>query len=608
MKSFNKQQWIFLIVVSLPIVWMIATVAVYPLNGIGVKGIYKSYRFGMLWQVLTGDNIRFDIRLSAIKALGIGFLGSVILFAVALLSGNKTKSNLYGDAKFASESDVRRSKVVTWGDESKGGVIIGRFKGKLIRYIAPDFISMGAGTRAGKGAAVVIPNLLSWLHSMIVLDPKQECYMITSKFRQRVLGHSVYLLDPFSSKTHGFNPLFYIDLASEKGAGYLKNLAETCWPSIGLTGPEAHFNSAASRVFVGFTELLYFLIKYDKKYLENIGVKPVFSIGTVLDLYYAVDQEALLSDREELVTLADGNMNDTYVITDALNKIKKLFEAEGEAKSSTEETFQKKLDSFTLPLFRAATDRNDFDLRELRKKKITIYIGVNADDAKIADSFLNLFFNFAIDVSMRENPDFVPENKNDVLFLLDEFPSIGAMHYIKKASGFIAGFKLKLLTIYQNIAQLIEIYGLYGAKSLMANHPCRVIYAVSEKEDADEVSAKLGYTTVKNKGKSRSMAKSSTTRGESESDAQRALVLPQELGTLKFEEEFILLKGENPIKCDKAFYFNDHYFMDKLVSVSPKLEHEVKNLNKGVAVGKPGLNYPSKEIMLSLGELEAELF
>lgn len=58
---------------------------------------------------------------------------------------------MYGDAKFASESDVRRSKVVTWGDESKGGVIIGRFKGKLIRYIAPDFISMGAGTRAGKG-------------------------------------------------------------------------------------------------------------------------------------------------------------------------------------------------------------------------------------------------------------------------------------------------------------------------------------------------------------------------------------------------------------------------------------------------------------------------
>jgi hypothetical protein len=39
----------------------------------------------------------------------------------------------------------------------------------------------------------------------------------------------------------------------------------------------------------------------------------------------------------------------------------------------------------------------------------------------------------------------------------------------------------------------------------------------------------------------------------SESDAQRALVLPQELGTLEFSEEFIILKGENPVKAKKPF-------------------------------------------------------
>ncbi len=58
------------------------------------------------------------------------------------------------------------------------------------------------------------------------------------------------------------------------------------------------------------------------------------------------------------------------------------------------------------------------------------------------------FFNVAIDVDMGENPDFSPDNRHEVLSLLDEFPAIGAMHYIKKTSGFIAGFKLKLLTIY----------------------------------------------------------------------------------------------------------------------------------------------------------------
>jgi type IV secretion system protein VirD4 len=54
---------------------------------------------------------------------------------------------------------------------------------------------------------------------------------------------------------------------------------------------------------------------------------------------------------------------------------------------------------------------------------------------------------------------------------LDEFPSIGYMPIIKKGSGYIAGFKLKLLTIYQNISQLNEIYGIEGAKTLMSAHP-----------------------------------------------------------------------------------------------------------------------------------------
>ncbi|WP_231293144.1 type IV secretory system conjugative DNA transfer family protein, partial [Serratia symbiotica] len=160
------------------------------------------------------------------------------------------------------------------------------------------------------------------------------------------------------------------------------------------------------------------------------------------------DESECPSIREKVAN--NGTEREQYLLRDALNKIKEYNDLGDEPRSSTEGTFLKKLNLFTLPLFRKATDRNDFDLRLLRKERMTIYLGINADDLKIADDFLNLFFNFAIDISMRENPDFETDNKYDVLFLLDEFPAVGAMHYIKKASGFIAGFKLKLLTIYQN--------------------------------------------------------------------------------------------------------------------------------------------------------------
>ncbi|STL62830.1 Conjugal transfer protein traG [Escherichia coli] len=62
------------------------------------------------------------------------------------------------------------------------------------------FVSLGAGTRAGKGAAIGIPNLLVRKHSLIALDPKQELWKITSKVREILLGNKVYLLDPSTVK------------------------------------------------------------------------------------------------------------------------------------------------------------------------------------------------------------------------------------------------------------------------------------------------------------------------------------------------------------------------------------------------------------------------
>ncbi len=86
----------------------------------------------------------------------------------------------------------------------------------------------------------------------------------------------------------------------------------------------------------------------------------------------------------------------------------------------------------------------------------------------------------------------------------------------------------------------------------MSAHPCRIIYAVSEEDDAKKISEKLGYITTKSTGSSKTSGRS-TSKSSSESEAQRALA-PQELGTLDFKEEFIILKGENPVKAEKALY------------------------------------------------------
>ena len=40
----------------------------------------------------------------------------------------------------------------------------------------------------------MIPNLLEWQDSLIVLDIKQECFNLTSKYRQNIIQQDVFCL------------------------------------------------------------------------------------------------------------------------------------------------------------------------------------------------------------------------------------------------------------------------------------------------------------------------------------------------------------------------------------------------------------------------------
>ncbi|MEO1190104.1 MAG: type IV secretory system conjugative DNA transfer family protein, partial [Pseudomonadota bacterium] len=53
-----------------------------------------------------------------------------------------------------------------------------------------------AGSGAGKGAAVLIPNAKLWPQNLLVIDPKGEVAAATAKVRE-AKGQNVYVVDPF---------------------------------------------------------------------------------------------------------------------------------------------------------------------------------------------------------------------------------------------------------------------------------------------------------------------------------------------------------------------------------------------------------------------------
>src|SRR5690606_1277911 len=93
-----------------------------------------------------------------------------------------------------------------------------------------------AGSRAGKGATVIIPNLLLWKGSALVIDPKGTNAAVTAGNRRK-MGQKVHLIDPFGILNTGvasFNPLSTLDPGSPHIREQISMIAEA------LVVPDEH--------------------------------------------------------------------------------------------------------------------------------------------------------------------------------------------------------------------------------------------------------------------------------------------------------------------------------------------------------------------------------
>ena len=160
-------------------------------------------------------------------------------------------------------------------------------------------------------------------------------------------------------------------------------------------------------------------------------------------------------------------------------------------------TFKEPLNAFINPILDAATSGNDFYLTDVRKKRMTIYIGIQPN--KLAESrlIINLFFSQLINLNTQELPQNNKALKHQCLLLMDEFTSIGKVDIIASAVSYMAGYNIRLLPIIQSMAQLDATYGKDISRTIITNHALQIVYAPREQQDANDYSDMLGYTTVR---------------------------------------------------------------------------------------------------------------
>lgn len=495
-------------------------------------------------------------------------VSALILGIPITLSLLPEKRPLHGKAKFATQLDVKKSGLL--GDS---GVIVGDYNGRYMMFCGTQHVILSAPTRSGKGVGIVIPNLLSWNESIVVLDIKQENWSLTSKFRAEN-GQTCYLFNPLALDgcTHRYNPLGYISHVEHFRVDDVQKIAGMLFAN--TTGDHAFWEAQARMLFVG---IVLFLI--ESKNIDEKRKDAVTNFGEVLDLSLKGGDPC-----EFFKQVTDENHKEylpQYKNLSSACKQGLLNYASNDSektRSSIMATFRAKFELWTNPIVTAATSTNDFDLRRVRKEKLSIYIGVSPNNLDRIAPLLNLFFQQLIDLNTGEGdlPSQNPDVKYNCLLLMDEFTAIGKMPILAKGIGYIAGYGLRMMPIIQSPSQLVEVYGKDAAITFQSNHALSIIYPpkATEIETAEAISKWLGDETVKSVSKSRSAGFSFSNSGggsNSTSDQRRALMLPQEIIALGSKAELVILENTPPIKAKKIIYYNDPVFTDRFKSVSDSL-------------------------------------
>jgi type IV secretion system protein VirD4 len=513
------------------------------------------------------------IRKKLFTAGGLAF--AVLLIPVAIIL-KPTPKSLHGNARFAKKLEIEQAGLM-----GEAGLIVGQVGKKFLMFAGALHAILCAPTRSGKGVSTVIPNCLNWRDSLVVLDTKQEAFDFTSGYRAKY-GQECFLFNPSPKdyRTHRWNPLSYISDDPNFRINDIQKIASFLFPDI--EGADPIWSSSGRSLFLG--TVLYLI--------ETPG--KTVTLGEVLRTVTQQEEAGKFFAR----TIQERQEEGTPLSPTCAAALSDFISTSDNTRTSIRKTFSSRFELLFNPLIDAAMSGNDFDLRDLRKKRMSIYVGVTPDDLERMGPLLNLFFQQLIDLNTQELPLKNPALKYPCLLLLDEFTAAGRIPALSKGVSYVAGYGLKLLLIIQSYSQLREKYGDDAAETFSTNLGVQIDFAPApqDQERSEAISKALGDQTWRVKSWGKTFGQKGS-RSENKSDQRRPLMLPQEVKQIGMWKQFIFMENVLPIFCEKIGYYKEKVFLDRLKEVSPSL-------------AKLGEAIPTKdqlEMAAGTGELRADV-
>lgn len=356
-----------------------------------------------------------------------------------------------------------------------------------------------AGSGAGKGVSLIIPNLLRWPHSALVIDPKGENAEKTWEARER-LGQKVAVIDPFhvtgdvipDRVRHSVDLLEGIDPNGMTTRADIRAIAD------GLVkrhdAKHGEWDEATVDIIAGIIAFIIQDAPAEHRNLASIrrvlvqpenpppkkgkGEKPA---------------EGLYADAERMLTYTGcGGLAKAAAVT--------ILSAIG-AESGVERGALDKAKRATAWLdetpFQKILSPGTFSLSELLTGKATLYLVLPPDYIHDYSEFLRVFVRVALSVMAKGGNN----SGARCLFMLDEFFSLGRLDIVAKSAGLMRSYGVQLWPFLQDLGQLEKLYGHDGAQTFFGNADAHIFFGNTDAMTLDYISGRLDKMTAEEIGK-----------------------------------------------------------------------------------------------------------
>lgn len=528
------------------------------------------------WEFQFGSLNRDPFNTAWFIVIGLWAVSFVLFGAASGMRVSKQESITYGSARWASEKDIKAA-----GLYSGEGVVLGIDKqGRYLTDNGDRHVKVFAPTRSGKGVGIVIPTLLTWPESVLVFDPKGENWECTAGYRSKF--SDVIYFNPTDLRSAHFNPLLEV----RKGTSEVKdvqNIADMIVDPDGK-GNTDHWAKTGHSLLVG--AILHVLYAGKEKSLAGVAKllsNPKMTIEETFEMMMQAPH------------LPDGSTH-PQVAAAARDMLNKSFDE----RSGVLSTAMVTLAIYRDPIVAAVTADSDFMIDEFvnGKKPLSVYFVIPGSDISRLRPLFRLMINQfcrrltetleyergeTISLSSKSLirralhwSSIVPVSPTPtlrckprahrVLFLLDEFPTLGRLEFFETTLAYIAQYGLKAMLISQCTNQLNKEYS--DKNSITDNCHIRIVHAPNTIETAELISKMLGQRTEKKKHKNFGGSRFGFFLGhltEGEHETPRPLLTPGEVMQLHEKDEIVFVSNKPPVRCKKLIYYEDDNFKWRLL-------------------------------------------